>query len=116
MPVINKYDLAWGTYTVILEPMYSAAQSIGRDSYSFCLDSIRIYNPINPASQDSDVTAEYEKAKENAPGYKTVRDILIAAEDFITAGENTGVALLDMSKTGGVTLADYKNFGPKSET
>lgn len=51
VPVIKVDDLAYGTYEVTVKPFYSDLFDVaGKNSFTFYLDAIRVYNPLNTGS------------------------------------------------------------------
>ena len=119
-PVISE-TLGYGTYTVTIEPRYSAIfDTAGKGRFSFYLDSIRIYNPINPESvtAGTDVYEKYLADKEQGAQYESIREKIIAADTFGETGQYTaGVAFLEKmnSSTGNSAIKNYSDIGPKNE-
>lgn len=124
VPVISCTGMAYDTYTVTVEPKYSKMMdSANQGKYKFYVDSVRIYDPIDPTqiSAGSDIYNAYVAAKEYDTHYQEVRDILIDAKTFDAAGDTTtaGVAFLETNKDANGNLvtdfATYKDIGPKNE-
>ena len=113
-PVLEKSGLGYGTYTVVLKPMFSSIFSpSGVTEYDFYIDSVRVFNPL-PA--DDTASADiYKAAGEYNPGYLKIRDALISAETFgeVGSGKIAGVAFLENGRD--ITVQDYKEVGPKGE-
>ncbi|MBQ6267317.1 MAG: InlB B-repeat-containing protein [Clostridia bacterium] len=118
VPVISRTGLPYGTYKVVIEPRWSARQNLtGGSSYRFYVDAVRVYNPIDPSTITSG-TATYDAYiadSEYGATWQSVRDLLITANSFgNTDGHGTaGVAFLEPGTE--VTVANYKNVGPKNE-
>ena len=124
VPVISCKGLDYGTYHVEVEPRFSASQNMtGGNSYKFYVDSVRIYDPIDPdeISKGGEIYDAYLAAKEYDTHYQEIRDILIDAKTFDAANgtEQAGVAFLETNKgTDGKLVTDvatYKDIGPKNE-
>lgn len=107
-----------GTYTVRLTV---GSGNDGRSTYY--LDGIRVYNPLSAMQEaDEDVSAAY--GDEIAASFLSLRDILIDAETWSDASDDTmeGSVFIDYipdsSGEGNVTIADvgmYVDYGPKNE-
>ncbi|MBR4726310.1 MAG: InlB B-repeat-containing protein [Clostridia bacterium] len=118
VPVISRTGLPYGTYKVVIEPRWSARQNLtGGSSYRFYVDAVRVYNPIDPSTITSGTAAydAYIADSEYGATWQSVRDLLITANSFgNTDGHGTaGVAFLEPGTE--VTVANYKNVGPKNE-
>lgn len=131
VPVISRRDLAYGTYDVVIKPIYSSAFDPNYDSskdetqndYSIYVDSVRIFNPAGTTVNDT-IADAYYKDGEYAPAFKEIRDTLLSAEEFydevITNLELgfSGSIFLDGNASNGIgesALATYKTQGPKNE-
>lgn len=117
VPVIEMRNLDYGTYTVIIEPRYSALQDAeGKGEYSFWLDSVRIYDPVNPAQNSVEETV-YTSDKEYGPQYRSIRNILIDNNSFGNTGNEgiAGVAFLETADNSKTAMENYKTMGPKTE-
>ncbi len=119
VPVLKFDGLEYATYEVEIKVLYSETFDLtGDHSYSFWLDAIRIYDPVDT---DSDETAKdaYIADGELAPSYITLRDVLVNAGSLgeITSGDETkpGVVFID-GKAATDKIDDYKNPGPNNET
>lgn len=110
----------YNTYTVKITVQNNAED--GAD-YSYCIDGIRIYNPMNPgeAAEDTNVSDAY--GDELNAYFQTVRDMLITQKDFNGTVEDTvvnGYVFIDKNGDGTVSatsnvLAEYVDYGPKNE-
>ena len=81
IPTASFGGLEYGTYTVTIQ-VTTAASSEGR--YTYYLDGIRVYNPIQ---EDDTVKAAYGESEINAK-FTEVRDILERGAYFIDEDEN----------------------------
>ncbi|MBO4769969.1 MAG: hypothetical protein J5563_04225, partial [Clostridia bacterium] len=109
-PVLRSGELKYGTYTVVVTPMYAAVfDNAGNGSYGFCLDAIRIYDPAGG-------TVDYTAAGEANARCSVIRDMLIEAEDLSANGAYENAAVYIDGFTGIETVDDYRKYGPKSET
>ena len=125
--------LGFGTYTVKLSvvPKTDDADGDGTKTtrYTYTLDGIRIYNPIQNLEGDETVQKAYGEEELNA-SFVEVRDILLDAKSFDVDGAYYGVVFLDQVPDGdgehdssdgqtGVETEDvvgeYKCYGPKNE-
>ncbi|MBR5232620.1 MAG: Ig-like domain-containing protein [Clostridia bacterium] len=121
VPVLSRSDLDYGTYDVVIKPLYSRAfdpnYADGAGEYSIYVDSVRIFNPAGVDGNVSDAVGDaYLKDGEYAPEFKEIRDIVISAEDFsnnVTSLGYNGAIFLDGKTDAG--LATYKAQGPKNE-
>lgn len=135
IPTLFFNDLEYGTYEVSIR--VSAVKFTDEDGTqklrsTYCLDGIRVYNPLGIAPTDSTVKDAYEQAGEYNATYKTVRDILLDASNFTkeqlnedgTVKEdatfnNSGVVFIDEMEDGekGTTsiVGTFKKYGPKNE-
>lgn len=102
IPVIKVSGLDYDTYTVKIEVGYGPFfNHTGNDSYSFWLDAIRVYDPMD---KNKDV---YAQDGEGYPQYIKLHDALVkngaqSEAVFIDGGPNADVET-------------YKNFGPNNE-
>ena len=117
----------YNTYTVTL-----AVQSNATGSYSYCIDGIRIYNPLNPELEDTDSTVQDSYDEELKAHFETVRSFLLSAGDLDrTVNEETGEIITPDQQVNGVVFIDktadgetgastddigvYEDYGSKSE-
>lgn len=104
----------YNTYTVKIT-VYNKAED-GAE-YSYCIDGIRIYNPLNPENPDETVADAY--GNELGATFQTVRQMLIDAASLDGNGTATGVVFIDKTtdKTGATSniVGTFKDYGPKNE-
>lgn len=124
VPVISKRDLAYGTYDVVIKPLYSSAfdpnfvENGTSNAYDVYIDSVRIFNPAGTDPNSSTITDAYLADGEYAPAFQEIRDTVLAAEDFsstITGANDSlsGSLFLDGNVAG--VVSTYKTQGPKNE-
>lgn len=129
--------LGFGTYTVKLTVMPKTDDADGdgvkTTRYTYTLDGIRIYNPIQNKENDEVVQKAYGEEELNA-SFVEVRDILLDAGSFDADGECYGVVFLDQVPNGDGNLDNeeegtvgqpsdqyenaigvYEDYGPKNE-
>ncbi|MGM9642200.1 MAG: hypothetical protein ACI3XI_03210 [Eubacteriales bacterium] len=118
VPVIKVTDLEWGTYTVRIKAGYSSAfDHTGAGEYGFVLDSIRIYDPVDPNNTSDSINNAYKDDGEYNPTYVSIRDKIL--EGLTVTDPNTtdvldGVVFVDgIASTG--NPYDYANPGPNNE-
>lgn len=124
------YSGEYNTYTVKLTVQNDAE---GGASYSYCIDGIRIYNPLNPETMDETVADAY--GEELNATFESVRDMLLDAGSLNSVVDNpetgedepknpeqtvNGYVFIDKQADGttGKTTNDigtYKDYGPKNE-
>ena len=103
IPVIKIDDLTYGTYKVVITASYASyADKTGDGQYSFWLDAIRVYNPM-----DKD-NATYAQDEEGYPQYIKLRDSL--AKDSTATAD---AVFIDGAEKADVAL--YTNYGPNNE-
>ncbi|MBQ3006142.1 MAG: VWA domain-containing protein [Clostridia bacterium] len=137
VPIVSRRDLTYGTYDVVIKPLYSSAFDPNYNStankkdndYSIYVDSVRIFNPAGIGeSLDNEVIKDaYYKDGEYAPSFMEIRDTVLTLENFYDElVENevleglgfTGSIFLDGNSANGIddtALATYKTNGPKNE-
>ena len=112
VPVIKVRDLEYKEYTVVIEVCYNAIFDTAKQKQtSFWLDAVRVYDPAG-----STLDNDYAKDSEVKPIYVEVRKELIGQKDFTadTTVLANGAVFID-GKSTGVSIDDYKNFGPNHE-
>lgn len=117
--------LPYGEYTVTI---YVTTAAASENRYTFYLDGIRVYNPIQNQESDEVVKNAYGTAELNA-SFVEVRDMLLDASSF-TAGDESasGIVFIDVLReddklasgdqvgqpTVTASLATYKTYGPEN--
>lgn len=110
IPVIKMYGLEHGEYEVTVEAAYmSAVDQTDAEGYTFLLDAIRIYDPMNS------IDDKYAQDGEDTPQYKTIRDLLVTQESFVSDAEITGSVFIDGIANGSATVSQYTHQGPNNE-
>lgn len=105
IPVIKQTGLDYDEYTVVITPAYgSAFDKTGDNQYSFWLDAIRVYDPM-------DKGYDYTGDQEGYPQYIKLRDEL--AKEAGTATTNEKLLFIDGEANAKIEL--YKNYGPNNE-
>lgn len=114
IPVIRGQGLEYGTYTVVITPMFSSVlDHAGNDSYDFYLDAVRIYDPAgkDPSGEIGDA---YAADGEGWPEIIELRNLLIEKKSLTEADSDAkGIVFVDGKAAAEVT--DYTNFGPNNE-
>lgn len=106
IPVMKITGLDYGEYTAVITVFYDGLfDSTGKDSYSFWLDAIRVYDPMGENVSD------YTKDKEGYPQYIKLRTEIINKNK--TNKDNATALFIDGAKA--ATVEQYKNFGPNNE-
>ncbi len=114
----------YNTYTVKLTVQNDAEDGA---QYSYCIDGIRIYNPLNPENMDETVADAY--GEELNATFESVRDMLLDAGSLNGVVEDdtnnpkqavNGYVFIDKQAdgmVGGTTnvIGTYKDYGPKNE-
>ncbi len=127
-PAITMTGLDYGTYNVRIAPMFVTKSDLNKDKKcEFYVDSVRIYNPIDPATTDEDVIAAYKADNEYDGKYQNIRDILKSAQDLGSSlleelaqtQKAIGIAFLGVVGVDGgdaaSLLAQYEKVGAKNE-
>ncbi|MCI6670409.1 MAG: VWA domain-containing protein [Christensenellaceae bacterium] len=114
IPVIRGQGLEYGTYTVVITPMFSSVlDHAGNDSYDFYLDAVRIYDPAGK-NPDGEIGDAYKADGEGWPEIIELRNLLIEKKSLTEADSNAkGIVFVDGKAAAEVT--DYTNFGPNNE-
>jgi hypothetical protein len=131
--VTVQEPLEHGTYTVKLTVVAKTDDAdddgVKTRRYTYHLDGIRIYNPIQNLEGDETVKKAYGEEELNA-SFVEVRDILLDAESFDADGACYGVVFLDQKPNGNNTpdlgeegavgvkneeIGLYECYGPKNE-
>ena len=119
IPTLTFDGLEYGTYevTIVVLP-YTEKDGTVRGKY--CLDGIRVYNPLNPSKLEPVAADAYKEAGESNAKYISLRKSLINEGNIseITS-EIKGCVFIDKSKdkvsdeTNSVDT--YRDYGPKNE-
>lgn len=107
IPVMKITGLDYGEYTAVITVFYDGLfdNSAEKNSYSFWLDAIRVYDPMGENVSD------YTKDKEGYPQYIELRTEIINKNK--TNKDNATALFIDGAKA--ATVEQYKNFGPNNE-
>ena len=106
IPVMKITGLDYGEYTAVITVFYDGLfESARKNSYSFWLDAIRVYDPMGENVSD------YTKDKEGYPQYIELRTEIINKNK--TNKDNATALFIDGAKA--ATVEQYKNFGPNNE-
>lgn len=82
IPVIRSRGLEYGTYNVVVQPMYSKwMDPQNRGNYDFYIDGVRIYDPAGSAPKEK-IAKVYEQDSEADIKYIELRSNIISANDF----------------------------------
>lgn len=104
--VMKITGLDYGEYTAVITVFYDGLfDSARKNSYSFWLDAIRVYDPM------SENVSDYTKDKEGYPQYIELRTEIINKNK--TNKDNATALFIDGAKA--ATVEQYKNFGPNNE-
>ena len=121
IPVINCYDLTYGTYNVVITtpyvPILDSTNAGGDGSYDLYIDGIRIYNP---AQGDETATNAYIEDNEGYPIFKEMRDMLLNSVEYDPEGEGSadiefGGAMFVDGIAATAFASDYADVGPNNE-
>jgi uncharacterized protein YegL len=84
VPVISARDLGYGTYRVVIKPLYSTMFDTAKDgSYDIYIDSVRIYNPAGQKPDaDSVIGDAYLEDNEYNPNFTELRRTILDAQTF----------------------------------
>lgn len=108
IPVMKVNDLPYGEYTAVIEVFYNSFfdmnydKNSGKNQYSFWLDAVRIYDPM-------DEYAGYTQDNEGYPQYIKLRDEVVKEK----ATPNGNALFIDGKEN--ATIAEYANYGPNNE-
>ncbi len=84
VPVISARELGYGTYRVVIKPMYSDMFDTSKDgSYDIYVDSVRIYNPAGQKPEvDSVIGDAYLEDNEYNPNFTELRKTILDSQTF----------------------------------
>lgn len=108
IPVMKVNDLPYGEYTAVIEVFYNSFfdmnydKNSGKNQYSFWLDAVRIYDPM-------DEYAGYTQDNEGYPQYIKLHDEVVKEK----ATPNVNALFIDGKEN--ATIAEYANYGPNNE-
>lgn len=108
IPVMKVNDLPYGEYTAVIEVFYNSFfdmnydKNSGKNQYSFWLDAVRIYDPM-------DEYAGYTQDNEGYPQYIKLHDEVV--KEKVTP--NVNALFIDGKEN--ATIAEYANYGPNNE-
>lgn len=108
IPVMKVTGLDYGEYTAVIEVFYNSFfdmnydENSGKNQYSFWLDAVRIYDPM-------DEYAGYTQDNEGYPQYIKLRDEVVKEK----ATPNGNALFIDGKEN--ATIAEYANYGPNNE-
>lgn len=126
VPVIRADNLNYGTYRVVIKPLYSTMFDMANDgSYDIYVDSVRIYNPAGQTPDaDSVIGSAYLKDSEYNPSFTELRRTILDAKTFysdayILEGESYGKGSIFIDSIGSLDengISDkYLEAGPNNE-
>lgn len=103
IPVMKVSGLDYGEYTAVIRAAYSKFfDTAKKNQYSFCLDAIRVYDPMGKDN------ATYTKDGEGYPQYIKLRDALVD-----NTAKKDGALFIDGGSTAEISV--YENYGPNNE-
>ena len=111
IPVMKVNDLPYGEYTAVIEVFYNSFfdmnydKNSGKNQYSFWLDAVRIYDPM-------DEYAGYTQDNEGYPQYIKLRDTLVDGTAKPDGTDKT--VFIDGGSTADI-MTTYANLGPNNE-
>ena len=121
IPVINCYDLPYGTYNVVITtpyvPILDSTNAGGDGSYDLYIDGVRIYNP---AQGNETATNAYIEDNEGYPIFKEMRDMLLNSVEYNPDDEGSaaiefGGAMFVDGIAATAFASDYADIGPNNE-
>ncbi len=122
VPVMKVSVPTYGTYNVQIYVIYNEHfEHSGNDSsYSFYMDSVRIYDPANRVAADTVIKDAYKADGEYLPEYLLIKESILssakAGELLSTDDSNpeNGSVFID-GKNSTDSVSDYENPGPNNE-
>ncbi len=117
IPVIKKTGLDYGTYRVVLTPMYTKMfDNTGAGQFDLYVDAIRIYDPAGKDDGvDSTILPEYKYDNESYPNYLELKDMLIGADSLSEDSATQGIVFIDGIAALDNDLEKLKLAGPNNE-
>ena len=102
IPVMKVSGLNYGEYTAVIRVAYTEFfDTAKKNQYSFWLDAIRVYDPMDVNN------ATYVKDGEGYPQYIKLRDALV--------GDTAQSQAVFIDGADKAEIATYKNYGPNNE-
>lgn len=115
IPVISVTDLPYDQYKVVITVSASTNSAGVTTPSTVYIDGIRLYNPIDPESEDAkEANNQYEADKEANAIVKELRNLLIKKGDLTSGTEASGIVFVD-STGNTATIKDYEDLGPNNE-
>ena len=101
IPVINCYDLPYARYRVKIGVVHSEILAdTDEGNYTFYIDAVKVYNPVDPFGDDKEVATDaYIADNEAFTTTLEMRDILISQDNTVQSGTDGGVVYIDGSTT-----------------
>lgn len=117
IPVIKKTGLDYGTYRVVLTPMYTKMfDNTGAGQFDLYVDAIRIYDPAGKDDGvDSTILPEYKYDNESYANYLELKDMLIGADSLSEDSATQGIVFIDGIAALDNDLEKLKLAGPNNE-
>lgn len=106
IPVMKVTDLGYDTYTVVIKAAYSKwFDHTDNKKYTFVLDAIRVYNPMDKDNET------YAQDDEGYPQYIKLRDSI--ADKSAAIDGDAKMVFIDGGNT--ADIETYANYGPNNE-
>lgn len=117
IPVIKKQGLDYGTYTVVITPMYSKMfDNADAGQFDVYIDAIRIYDPAGKDDGiNSNILTEYKYDNESYVNYLSIKDMLIGADSLAEDTTTQGIVFIDGIAALNNDLDTLKIAGPNNE-
>ncbi len=118
VPVFRIRDLSYGTYDVVVEPMYSGAFDVTKaGKYGVYVDSVRIFEPMGG---DNEVANDaYLADGEFGTEYLELRDTIVKknadGEFVVNTYDNSSLYFDGINPNAIDKITDYVKNGPKNE-
>lgn len=115
IPVISVTDLPYDQYKVVITVSASTNSAGVTTPSTVYIDGIRLYNPIDPESEDAkEANEQYKTDKEANAIVKELRNLLLKKEDLKSDTNANGIVYVDA--TGDTAeIKDYEDLGPNNE-
>ena len=133
IPTVSFLNLDYGSYTLKIIATAAADAATGVKRYEYCVDGVRIYNPLGRTTNEISKDVKDAYVLENNPVFTEIRDILLDYGDFnVDMPDGTdgklGAVFIDTVKDGQGTGKDqtgngiatyeigtFQAYGPKNE-